>query len=139
MPKNFENFSKRVDIAEGFDVQLIVTNEWDEGFNGDIILSNTSNVPLEAWMLSLDTNFEIADLWGEALVENSSNSYHEIFVLGTDPLKADTDDNGISDGDEDFDNDGLFQIFKNTSMGQIHGMLIRTGMGVIRLCRNIYP
>jgi len=27
--------------------------------------------------------------------------------LGTDPLKADTDDNGINDGDEDFDNDGL--------------------------------
>jgi len=71
-PKKILRISqKRVDIAEGFDVQLIVTNEWDESFNGDIVLSNTSNVPLEAWMLSFDTNFEIADLWGGALVESS--------------------------------------------------------------------
>ena len=30
--------------------------------------------------------------------------------LGTDPLKADTDENGINDGDEDLDKDGLTNI-----------------------------
>ncbi|MCL2053030.1 MAG: cellulose binding domain-containing protein [Oscillospiraceae bacterium] len=87
LPKNFENFSKRVDITEGFDVQLIVTNEWDEGFNGDIILSNTSSTPLEAWMLSFDTNFEIADLWGGALVENSASSYKVSSLQMSNPIQ----------------------------------------------------
>mgnify|MGYP002624860346 CR=1 FL=1 len=32
---------------------------------------------------------------------------YEVLTLGTDPLKPDTDDNGISDYDEDFDGDGL--------------------------------
>lgn len=35
---------------------------------------------------------------------------YEVFTLGTDPLKKDTDDNGISDADEDFDEDGLNNI-----------------------------
>lgn len=32
---------------------------------------------------------------------------YEVLTLGTDPLKPDTDDNGISDYDDDFDSDGL--------------------------------
>ena len=32
---------------------------------------------------------------------------YEVLSLGTDPLKVDTDDNGVSDYDEDFDEDGL--------------------------------
>lgn len=33
--------------------------------------------------------------------------YYEIYYSTTDPLKTDTDDNGVTDGDEDFDEDGL--------------------------------
>lgn len=32
---------------------------------------------------------------------------YEVLTLGTDPLKVDTDDNSVSDYDEDFDTDGL--------------------------------
>ena len=32
---------------------------------------------------------------------------YEVLTLGTDPMKPDTDDNSISDYDEDFDSDGL--------------------------------
>ena len=32
---------------------------------------------------------------------------YEVLTLGTDPLKIDTDENGVSDYDEDFDTDGL--------------------------------
>ena len=35
---------------------------------------------------------------------------YEYFTLGTDPKKADSDDNGISDADEDFDEDGLTNL-----------------------------
>lgn len=35
---------------------------------------------------------------------------YEYFTLGTDPKKADSDDNGIFDADEDFDEDGLTNL-----------------------------
>lgn len=35
---------------------------------------------------------------------------YEYFTLATDPTKVDTDDNGISDADEDFDEDGLSNL-----------------------------
>lgn len=35
---------------------------------------------------------------------------YEYFTLGTDPKKADSDDNGISDADEDFDEDRLTNL-----------------------------
>lgn len=35
---------------------------------------------------------------------------YEYYYLGTDPAKIDSDDNGISDADEDFDEDGLTNI-----------------------------
>ena len=35
---------------------------------------------------------------------------YEYYYLGTDPAKVDSDDNGISDADEDFDEDGLTNI-----------------------------
>lgn len=36
--------------------------------------------------------------------------YYEVFVTYTDPTMADTDENGISDADEDFDEDGLTNL-----------------------------
>lgn len=33
--------------------------------------------------------------------------YEEVYITGTDPLKYDTDENGINDADDDSDNDGL--------------------------------
>ena len=44
------------------------------------------------------------------LVDSDSDmldDYYEVFVTGTDPVLPDTDNNGIADGDEDFDTDGL--------------------------------
>lgn len=35
---------------------------------------------------------------------------YEYFMLGTDPIKEDSDDNTISDADEDFDEDGLTNL-----------------------------
>lgn len=39
--------------------------------------------------------------------EDDLDDYIEFFILETDPLKTDSDDNGILDGDEDCDADGL--------------------------------
>lgn len=44
------------------------------------------------------------------LIDSDSDGlddYYEVFVTYTDPTFADSDENGVNDGDEDFDNDNL--------------------------------
>ncbi len=53
--------------------------------------------------LGLDRNNPDTD--GDGLPDG-----YEYYYLGTDPAKADSDDNDISDSDEDFDEDGLTNI-----------------------------
>ena len=50
----------------------------------------------------LGTDDTLVDTDGDML-----DDYYEVFVTGTDPTKLDTNDNGIDDGAEDFDGDGL--------------------------------
>ncbi|MCM1508666.1 MAG: thrombospondin type 3 repeat-containing protein [Ruminococcus flavefaciens] len=50
----------------------------------------------------LETDATLADTDGDML-----DDYYEVFVTGTDPTLSDTDSNGVADGDEDFDSDGL--------------------------------
>ena len=44
------------------------------------------------------------------------DDYYEVSISGTDPSRVDTDDNGINDGDEDYDEDGL-TILEEKSLG----------------------
>ncbi|MDE7360316.1 MAG: cellulose binding domain-containing protein [Oscillospiraceae bacterium] len=48
------------------------------------------------------TDTENPDTDGDGLTD-----YEEVYITGTDPLKYDTDDNGINDADDDSDGDGL--------------------------------
>ena len=57
------------------------------------------------------TDKNLSDTDGDGLSDGN-----EIFYIGTDPLKPDTDDNGIIDADEDPDNDSLSNI-KETAVG----------------------
>lgn len=42
--------------------------------------------------------------------DDGLNDYYEVFVTFTDSTKADSDENGVNDGDEDFDDDGLTNL-----------------------------
>ena len=74
-PNNFELCAKRVDKTEGYDVQYNITNEWDTGLQGEIIITNTSEEPLEAWELSFDSTFEIDSFWNGKLLGKYDNNY----------------------------------------------------------------
>lgn len=58
------------------------------------------------------TDPDIPDTDGDGL-----NDYIEILSFGYDPLKVDTDDNGVSDGEEDSDSDGLSNLFEVNEFG----------------------
>lgn len=72
------------------------------------------NLP-ESWFLDTD-NDELFDFYEKVIDTDFLNSDtdgdilpdgYEVLTLNTDPLEVDTDENGVSDADEDFDNDNL--------------------------------
>lgn len=62
--KEFELFSKRVEVTNGYEMKLNVINAWGNGAQAEIIISNTSNQALEAWEIAFDCNFSIDGFWG---------------------------------------------------------------------------
>lgn len=38
------------------------------------------------------------------------SDYIEVMIIGTDPLYVDSNENGVNDGDEDYDGDGLTNL-----------------------------
>ncbi len=41
----------------GYNVELRVIDEWDDNFNGEIIITNMADDPIECWTLNFDSNF----------------------------------------------------------------------------------
>lgn len=87
IPNKFEIYSKRVDITDGYDVKLKTTSSWDTGFQGELLISNTSDTPLEAWTLSFDSNFKIENLWNGRILDSSDNHYTVSSQMWTNPIQ----------------------------------------------------
>ncbi|WP_028519884.1 cellulose binding domain-containing protein [Ruminococcus flavefaciens] len=75
VPTDFELCSERVDLSEGYDVQIDYTDIWDTGLKGEITINNTSDHPIEAWTLAFDTNLSMYGLWGAHLNESTDSHY----------------------------------------------------------------
>lgn len=87
LPDNFEIYSKRVDKTDGYDVQYNITKSWDTGVEGNIVITNISAAPIEAWTLSFDSNFTIDNLWNGRVLENNGTSYTVAAEMWTNPVQ----------------------------------------------------
>ena len=87
LPDSFEIYSKRVDKTEGYDVQYNITKSWDTGVEGNIVITNNSDAPIEAWTLSFDSNFTINNLWDGRVLENNGTSYKITAEMWTNPVQ----------------------------------------------------
>lgn len=85
-PEQFELCAKRVDKTDGYDVQYNIMNEWDTGLQGEIIITNTSEEPLEAWELSFDSTFEINNLWDGRIISSEENHYVVASEMWSNPI-----------------------------------------------------
>ncbi|MFA5658643.1 MAG: cellulose binding domain-containing protein, partial [Oscillospiraceae bacterium] len=83
-------------IGDGTDDPVIIDPEEDYETDTD-----DDGLP-DFYENQIGTNLENPDTDGDGLTD-----FEEAAILGTDPLKTDTDDNGVSDPDEDPDEDGL--------------------------------
>ncbi len=87
-PEKFELCSKRVDKKEGYDVKLNVTGDWGDGFQGELVVTNTSDYPLEAWKVDFDSNFEINNLWNGKIIDSDDDSYSIASCMWTNPIAS---------------------------------------------------
>ena len=62
-------------IGDGYEVEFKVTNQWTGAFNGEFVLTNTSDKPLENWTLKFDFQDEITNMWNAQIVTHEGNSY----------------------------------------------------------------
>jgi len=86
LPEKFEIVSKRADVTEGYEVQFDIYDDWGDGFQGAVTVTNTGSEPLEAWTLKFDTNFVIDNYWGGRIIENTENSYTIASEMWTNPI-----------------------------------------------------
>jgi hypothetical protein len=62
-------------VGDGYEVEFKVVNKWLGGFQGELILTNTSDKPLENWTLAFDFEHEITNMWNAQIVTHEANSY----------------------------------------------------------------
>ncbi len=79
LPDQFYLCQKTVEMEEGYSVDLHVGESWGTGFNGEIVISNLTDTPIEAWEITLDTNFTFPadppESWGATITNVADYSY----------------------------------------------------------------
>ena len=62
-------------VGDGYEVEFNVTNQWPGAFIGEFVLTNTSDKPLENWILKFNFEHEITNMWNAQIVTHEANSY----------------------------------------------------------------
>ena len=78
VPDNFTLCQTREEKESGYEVSLKVNQTWGDSFNGEIIIQNNTDKPIESWELTVDTNFtitEITNSWAATVKELEPYSY----------------------------------------------------------------
>lgn len=78
IPESYTLCQKRVEKSEGYNVEVVVDNSWGEGFNGTIIITNSTDKPIADWELVFDTNFTITEItssWSGTMTALEPYSY----------------------------------------------------------------
>lgn len=75
LPQKFELCSKRINKSQGYDVAFEITNQWNDGFNAEITIKNTSEKAITGWNLSFDTNCEIVNIWNAEILSYNDSTY----------------------------------------------------------------
>lgn len=58
-----------------YQVELFVTDEWDDGAIANIIIENTSELAIEDWEMVFDSDISVEEIWGGVLVSHEGNNY----------------------------------------------------------------
>ena len=60
---------------ERYSFRYVVTDDWSEGFNGKIEISNHSEDAIKEWQLSFEFENEIQNIWNAEIISHVGNIY----------------------------------------------------------------
>ena len=75
-PESFEMLGVESEQdKQGYTIEYFVDNEWKSGFTGRIVITNTSDSPIEDWTLSFTYDREIRSIWSATIESHEGNRY----------------------------------------------------------------
>ena len=87
-PDSFALCSKRVEMTDGYETALNIIEQWDTGLKGELVITNKSDEPIEAWTYSFDSSFTIDNLWDARILESADNHYTVASEMWTNPIEV---------------------------------------------------
>lgn len=86
IPDDYKFCQSRMTKETGYDVSLKVNYTWgsnNEYFNGEIIIQNDTDAPIEAWELKADTNFTITEITNSSAADVTELESYNYMLKGT--------------------------------------------------------
>lgn len=56
-------------------INFSVVNDWNEGFTGNLSITNSGTAAIDGWTIEFDAPFEITNLWNAEIVSRNGNRY----------------------------------------------------------------
>ncbi len=90
LPDSVSLCNKTIDSTSDADISYEITNSWNDGFIAEVFVTNNSDLPVEAWRLSFNGNFEITNLWNANKLYSENGFLVENNVSTTPIAKGET-------------------------------------------------
>jgi len=62
-------------VGEGFEVTFKIDSQWNDAFNGTIVIKNTGYKTIENWSLTFGMNNKISNIWCASISNSQNGSY----------------------------------------------------------------
>lgn len=95
-----------------FATDRISVNCFVDSYMDDVAIDTSSDSDGDQVVDYLEINYTHTDINKTDTDGDGLNDYYETVIIKYNPLKKDSDNNGINDGYEDFDSDGLNNLFE---------------------------
>lgn len=61
--------------GDGYEIRVQVTGKWDNGFNAEVIISNTGETTMDNWAFAFSMPHDITNLWNGVLTSAEEGHY----------------------------------------------------------------
>ncbi len=76
--------------GEGYNVDFVIDNQWDSGFNATVTINNTSDTKIENWSIIMPLHNNISNIWNAVV----SDTYDDFYVIKNAGWNQDIPENG---------------------------------------------
>lgn len=70
-----DNTKRSLYTEDGYEIEFSILSQWESGFEGKIIITNTGKEAIENWTLEFDFDKDISRFWTAKIIEHSGLHY----------------------------------------------------------------